>query len=160
MPTEFDPLLRGPDSSIAISKSILKSARTTGCSVDLSHLAPADAISIKLTGELKSQAKPASVGVVIETENEKSNIIFSLTVTSLHTCYQDWQPFAISDLVPLTADHKRLKALRIAFFPGPWQQVAGYGCDKSCGDFAFRNLQLEVKAEPLATLAGKQLRYF
>lgn len=157
---DFDPLLRGPNNSILISKSILKSARTTAATVQLSELGPAETISIKLTGELKSGTRPGSAGVVIETENdEKTSSLIGRLPPSIRAT-PDWQPFAISDLVTLTADHKRIKSVRIAFFPGPWQQVAGYGCDKSCGDFAFRNLQLEVKAAPLATLAGKQLRYF
>ncbi len=157
---DFDENLRGQDGDLKISKSILKAARTTGTVISLPDFGSAANLAISLSGQVRSGINAGSAGVVVETiTDKKSECILARLPSSIET-NREWSKFEIKDIAPYLSRQGRVTSISVAFFPGPWQQVAGYGCDRSCTDSRFRHLKLEVKAVDLPSLSGMHLSYF
>ncbi len=160
VPADFDENLRDQEGDLKISKSILKAARTTGTVISLPDFGSAANLAISLSGQVRSGTNAGSAGVVVETiTDKKSECLLGRLPSSIET-NKEWCEFEIKDIAPYLSRQGRVTSISVAFFPGPWQQVAGYGCDKSCTNSSFRNLKLEVKATDLPSLSGRHLSYF
>lgn len=159
-PVDFDENMRTLDGGLKISKSILKAARTSGFSRTLPSFEQAKNLSITLEGDIKAVSKPGEIGIVVETvTKDKHECLLARLPSSLPT-KPEWTHFRITDIAPTVSRQGEVNAISVAFFPGPWQQIAGYGADRKCTDTMLRNLRLEVKASMLPSLADKQLLLF
>lgn len=160
LPADFDENLRTGGDEIKISRSILKAARTTGVVIEFPTFEGAQNLDICLEGDMRAQRKPGTVGVVIETvsANQKQTLLARLP-SSLSTT-EAWTHFRLCDIAPAFTNKSPIKTVSIAFFPGPWQQVAGYGADKKCTDTLIKNLRLSIKESAIPSLENMQLRFF
>jgi hypothetical protein len=156
---DFDENMRTPTGELKISKSILKAARTTGLVEKLPALA-AQNLSITLQGEMRAVAKPGELGVVISTVTDKKSECFLARLPSSLQTKPDWTQFEITDIAPRVTRQGNVNAISVAFFPGAWQQIAGYGADKKCTDTLVRNLTLKVRSVELPSLTDNQLIIF
>ncbi|MBI2809395.1 MAG: hypothetical protein HYX67_00995 [Candidatus Melainabacteria bacterium] len=159
-PKDFDENMRTATGELKISKSILKAARTTGLSQAIPTFRNARNLSITLEGDMCAASKSGDLGVVIETVTVNGNECFLARLPSSLPTTASWKHFEITDIAPCSTRQGAVSAIRIAFFPGPWQQIAGYGTDKKCTDTLLRNLKLTVKASTMPSLADKQLSIF
>jgi hypothetical protein len=158
--SNFDENLRGQDGNIKISKSILKAAHSTGAVIRLPDFGDATNLAIALSGQVRSGTKEGSTGVVVETiTDQKNECLLARLPYSIQT-NKEWCRFDIKDIAPYISRQGRIVSISVALFPGPWQQVAGYGCDKSCTDSSFRDLKLDVSPSSLPSLSGMHLSYF
>lgn len=160
LPENFDENMRAVTGELKISKSILKAARSTALLKVLPPRSNATYLEISLEGEARAVNKQGEVGVVIETVTENHNECFLARLPSSIPTSTNWTPFEISDLAPAETRQGKVNAISVAFFPGPWQQIAGYGADKKCTDTLLRNLHLTVKESSIPSLADKQLLLF
>ncbi|HEY9676694.1 MAG TPA: hypothetical protein V6C76_01735 [Drouetiella sp.] len=156
----FDENLRTADGDIKIGKSIIKAARTTATIIDLPKYPHATNFRIKLSGELRSSRKTGQVGIVVETITDRKRECFLGRLPSYLKTTDQWSSFKIEDVAPINQGDGHVTAISVALFPGPWQQIAGYGCDKTCTDTTLRKLHLEVEPLNLPTLEGKNLFYY
>lgn len=160
-PASFDENMRVFDSNeIKISRSILKAARSTAIVQALPSGKSAKYLEISLEGELRAATKPGAVGVVIETVTENHNECFLARLPSSIPTNTNWSHFKVSDIAPGITRQGNVNAVSVAFFPGPWQQIAGYGADKKCTDTMLRNLHLTVKECNIPSLADEQFWIF
>ncbi len=160
-PDRFDENMRVVDSDeMKISRGILKAARTTATIQPLPAAKTASYLNISLDGELRAATKAGQLGVVIETVTENHNECFLARLPSSIPTITNWTHFNISDIAPGKTRQGYVSAISVAFFPGPWQQIAGYGADKKCTDTMLRNLHLTVKESNIPSLADKQLLFF
>ena len=109
---------------------------------------------------MRANGKAGALGVVIETITANHKECFLARLPSSLPTTTNWTHFEITDLAPCSTQQGEVEAVSIAFFPGPWQQIAGYGADKKCTDTLLRNLRLTVKPSSLPSLADKQLLFF
>jgi hypothetical protein len=159
-PSDFDENLRTPEGPLKISKSILKAARTTGTSINIPDFKDSTNLEITVSGQLRAANKTGNVGIVVETiTNKRHECLLARLPSSIQTT-KEWTNFEIKDLAPYLSREGTVRSISVVFFPGPWQQIAGYGCDKSCTDTLFRDLKLEVKPSSLQNLSDKHLSYF
>ena len=160
-PDRFDENMRVTGTNeIKISRSILKAARTTAIIQPLPAAKISNYLEISLDGELRAATRPGQLGIVIETVTENHNECFLARLPSSIPTNTTWSHFKISDIAPGDTSQGRVNAVSVAFFPGPWQQIAGYGSDKKCTDTMLRNLRLTVKGADIPSLADKQLSFF
>lgn len=159
-PIDLDENMRTASGEIKISRSILKAARSTGCLQLLPTWKYAKYLEITLDGDLRAVSRAGEVGIVIETVTEQHNECFLARLPSSIPTTTDWKHFTIADIAPSETRQGHVNAISVAFFPGPWQQVAGYGADKKCTDTLLRDLRLTVRASRIDSLAEKQLLFF
>lgn len=159
-PADFDENMRTPTGEIKISRSILKAARSTGLVRKLPKLDSAANVQITLEGDMHSGPKPGELGIVISTVTDKNTECFLARLPSSIPTKSDWTHFKLTDITPCKTRQGEVNAISIAFFPGPWQQIAGYGADKKCTDTLIRNLRLSVRNVTVPSLADKQLVFF
>ena len=159
-PKDFDENMRTPTGELKISKSILKAARTTGLTQSIPTIKNSSNLSITLEGEMRAASKAGDLGIVIETITVNHNECFLARLPSSLPTTTSWTHFKLTDVAPRSTRQGAVNAVSIAFFPGPWQQIAGYGTDRKCTDTFLRNLKLTVKASAVPSLEGKQLQIF
>ncbi len=159
-PKDFDENMRTQTGELKISKSILKAARTTGLSQPIPTFKNATSLSITVEGEMRAASRKGELGVVVETVTVNHNECFLARLPSSIPTTTDWTHFEITDIAPCSSRQGAVNAVSIAFFPGPFQQIAGYGTDKKCTDTLLRNLKLTVKAATIPSLTDKQLQIF
>ena len=158
--SDFDENLSSTKDCIKISKSILKAARTTATVIKIPQFAQASNLSISLTGQLRASGKPGSVGIVVETITDQKKSCFLARLPSSLRTTKDWSKFEIRDLAPYRTPNGYVTSISVALFPGPFQQVAGYGCDKTCTDTELRNMELKVHSVNLPSLEHQRLLYY
>ena len=159
-PHLFDPLLRDRNiGTLIINRAILKAAQTNAAIVTVPK-SPSACLSLKLTGSLKCDRKIGSLGLVVSsvTASGAQSILCRLPKAIAAT--QEWQSFEIADLLPNNNLKDPIEKLSISVFPGPWQQVAGYGCDKSCSTVWIRSLKLTLKPTDLPSFTNRQVFYY
>lgn len=159
-PNDFDENMRTPTGEIKISRSILKSARSTGIVRELPGLDSVENVEVRLEGEMRSGPKPGEIGIVISTVTDKKTECFLARLPSAIPTKTEWTHFKLTDISPCKTRQGRVNAINIAFFPGPWQQIAGYGADRKCTDTVIKNLRLEVTSTDVPSLTDKQLLIF
>jgi hypothetical protein len=68
---------------------------------------------------------------------------------------EQWKSFEISDLIAPAQFPGGLKMLTITLFPGEWENVKEYGCDRRCADALFNDMQIELEPINTPRLDGK-----
>ncbi|HEY9732381.1 MAG TPA: hypothetical protein V6C89_10745 [Drouetiella sp.] len=158
-PKGFDENMRTLQGELKISRSILKAARTTGVIQKIPAFASPN-LSVTLEGEMRAVSKPGELGVVVSTVTDKHNECFLARLPSALKTVPEWTHFEITDVAPRVTRQGNVEAISLAFFPGAWQQIAGYGTDKKCTDTLLRNLTLKVRSAKIPSLSDKQLLIF
>jgi hypothetical protein len=182
-PQMFGPLLRDAKTgTIVISRAILKAAPSNAAIITMPKSLLEDFTAqtaarspdlqanrlrkrpkylvVKLTGALKSDHTLGSLGLIVSsvTASGAQNMLCRVPKSIVAT--QDWQSFAFTDLLALNNANDPIKGLAISLFPAPWQQVAGYGCDKSCSSISLKSLKLKLEPTDLPSFTGKQVFYY
>ncbi len=163
---DFDPLIAHTlteDADLRINRAILKSVSDLGCRIRLPEaMRSPDFLRITISGSIRAGAQPAIGSILpIVQGGGSSPPTFKLFATPPYlVAGKEWTKFEISDVVPNCEIKGGVREISLALFPGAWEEVWEYGCDRRCGDVCFKNLRLEVAPVTQPRLDNrKQLLY-
>jgi hypothetical protein len=150
-PQDFDPLMASsffPDSQLRINRYVLKAVSSPFCQIEIPKAVLQNPfLGVKVSGYLRATKENCTVSVLpILIGKVKIPGLMVLPATPpCFTAESNWSYFEISDVMP-TTQLGGLKFLRIALFPGRWEEVWEYGCNRHCGDSCFKNIRVELEA--------------
>jgi hypothetical protein len=55
-----------------------------------------------------------------------------------------WQPFTIEDILPQGELADGPITLTIGIYPGPWEEICGYSCDRHSADAVIKDMKLDI----------------
>jgi hypothetical protein len=153
--------LRSDHNTICISRSILKNARSNSTEIKFASPQTANGnLAVTVNGFLRCNRPDGELGLVVTGQNDsKAQFILGQNPKSLKATTQ-WQQFQIDEYMPNYWQKSKVDTLILSLFPGPWQQVAGYGCDKSCADIEIKDLTVRVRPAEFKSLTGEQTFYY
>jgi hypothetical protein len=176
-PEQFPFFLRDTQkSAVLISRAVLQAASSNYATVKIPNALLANGLAkvhrgpnaakpptylrLTVSGEVKSDKAKGALGLVLATLSQSGTESLLPRLPGSIPANQDWQPFTLSDLLPLDDPDDYPDSLKISLFPGPWQQVAGYGCDKTCSAIWLRNLTLKFEPVFLPSFSNRQIFYY
>ena len=137
---------------------------------------PEMSLRIRVSGQVKGAEKDSQVSVCMIENFDKNKSSYQeyapLAPETIYAPSDKWRDFAFEDIVnPLRIDHTlsaaeaqantaRLKSLKVQFFQTPWWEALGYGVFKGPAKTDFRNLKVEVFAQPGMNLAFDNRQWF
>ncbi len=152
-PADFDPILSSnlvAGAELRMNKPILKAASRVGARVAVpEELRAAPFLRIKISGNVRAAKSDCITSVLanlVSGNSSHSESVLPATPPYLKAG-QQWTPFEISEIVPAEHVPAGVKAIDIVLFPGAWEDVREYGCDRRCGDAYFKDIKLGM--EPL-----------
>lgn len=160
-PKDFDLYMQDVD-GIKMNRQVIKAVQRTGATFPFPEMPHATHLLVKLRGELKSETKRGSAGIVVALlPGAVAPSINLSSVPNAITASSDWKDFEIVDIVPksLLAPNSKM-SLYVALYPGSWLDVCGYGADRSSPSVKVRNLSFEVSGVKQADLANCRMIYY
>lgn len=148
---DFDPLMTNtsmPGCLLSINRAILKAASHSSCLIEIpKHYLLAPYLAIKIDGYLRAHGSDcqASVLPIMVGAGKLPSIMVLPATPPYFKAEANWKHFEISDCIPSAQLPGGLKSLKIALFPGRWEEVWQYGCDRHCGDTCFRDMTVEIQ---------------
>lgn len=153
-PEQFPSLLRDTQkSALTISRAILQAASSNYATVKIPNALLANGLAkvhlgsnsakppaylrLTVTGEVKSDKADGALGLVLATLSQSGTESLLPQLPGSIPASQDWQPFKLSDLLPLDDPDDYPDSLKISLFPGHgsrWQDMGAtklaqrFGC--------------------------------
>jgi len=142
----FDPCFStGDPSELHTSRHVVDEA-TSVCSVFTLGRAPgSNATKLKLTGMIKANKPGSKVGLLLASTNKGGLPVLVSNTPPYLTAGPEWQPFVIEDILPDGELKDGPICLTVAIYPGPWEEICGYSCDKHSADAVLKNLKLDME---------------
>ncbi|GEM_PF-2759131 len=151
---DFDPVLSKtgvPGGELRISRAILRASSRSFCEVKVPPAALSSSyVRVTVSGFLRATSSPATVSVLplVGGGGSFDDATVLPSTPPFLKAGAEWERFEISDVVPSGYLPAGIRSVYVALFPGPWEEVREYGCDRRCGDAVFKGLKLEL--EPLS----------
>lgn len=157
----FDIYMQDVD-CIKMNRQVIKAIQRTGAKFPVPEFKNATHLKVVLKGELKSDTKKGSAGIVVALlPGAVAPSINLSSVPNAVPATSEWKSFEIVDIVPqsmLSPNSK--KELYVALYPGSWLDVCGYGADRSSPSVKVRKLSYEVQAVRDLDLASSRMLYY
>lgn len=148
---DFDQMLGSTisGSELRMNKYVLKHAMRLDARIAVPpEVAQAPFVRVLVSGMVRSVKHSGITSVVlsrVSNESPKSSLLAG-TPPFIRT-EEHWKRFEIRDLIAPAQYRGGLRILSIKLFPGAWESVSEYGCDKNCGDALFKDIRITL--EPL-----------
>ena len=157
----FDLYMQDVD-GIKMNRRVIKAVQGTGAKFPFPEMKEATHLRITLRGELRSETRKGSAGIVVAVLPGAAapSINLSSAPNSIPAT-SEWKSFEIVDTLPqsmLAPDAER--SLYVALYPGSWLDVCGYGADKSSPSVKLRNLSFEVTGVKQSDFANRRMLYY
>lgn len=155
----FDPGMQEGD-QVRINKTVLYSARSIAGSVELPLPPPGKShLSLRLTGEVRALKNPGDTGVLVALTGKSGSVATLGNLPRSVAAGENWSPFVITDIVPLSVVGGTPDSLAVALYPVPWME-GQYGASRKNPDASFRKLRVEGEFVSLPGIAGTRVIYY
>ena len=104
----------------------------------------ANAIKLKLSGLVKATRAGSKIGLLLASKNAAGQPVLISNTPPYLAADQTWKPFAIEDILPDSELAPGPISLTIGIYPGPWEEICGYSCDKHSADAILKDLKLDL----------------
>jgi hypothetical protein len=158
---DFDLYMQDLD-GIKMNRQVLKAVQRTGATFPFPEMPNATHLRVLLKGELRSETKNGSAGVVLALLPGATAPSVNLSsVPNAIPASAEWKSFEIEDTVPKSMLAPKAKpSLYVALYPGSWLDVCGYGADRSSPSVHVRNLSFEITGVRQSDLASCRMLYY
>lgn len=145
---DFDPMLWSsiPGSQLRMNRYVLKYAMRMDTNVSVPpEIAQARFVRVRVSGMVRAVKNSGITSIILSRAPGKFSQYVLLTGSPpFIKVGEQWRAFEIRDLIAGAHVERGLESLNLRLFPGDWESVQEYGCDKSCSDALFKDLQVEL----------------
>ncbi len=148
---DFDPLLRSHlngKEMILVNRLVCKAAKGVTAVVNIpAGTVNGNYVRVSITGSIFGGNKKSKIGILPVMLGGQSWFMVLPRSPSYINATESWQPFEITDNIPVFAVQGGLKAVALSVYPAPWPEASEYGFDRANGQAFLKDLKLAVVSE-------------
>lgn len=155
---DFDPMLASqvPGSQLRVNRYVLKHAMRMDAEARVpAEIARARFVRVRVSGMVRAVKGNRVTSIVLKGTACNSSAQTLLTASPpFIKIGEQWSTFEIRELIAPAQFRGGLKSLKIKLFPGDWESVEEYGCDRGCSDALFKDIRIDLEQLDAPSLDG------
>ncbi len=141
----FDPCFAtGKPDELHTSRHVLDAAGSV-CSVfSIPRTPGSNAVKLRLEGLTRATKAGAKIGLLLAAQNKAGQPVLVSRTPPYVPAGTDWKPFIIEDVLPQGELAPGPITLTVGIYPGPWEEICGYNCDRKSADAIIKDMKLDI----------------
>ncbi|MBU6455411.1 MAG: hypothetical protein KGS72_26810 [Cyanobacteria bacterium REEB67] len=142
---DFDPCFStGVAGELHTSRHVVDAASSVCAEYKIPRSPGSNAVHLKLSGRIKAGRKGSKVGLLLASKNKAGQPVLVSNTPPFLAADPEWKSFTIEDILPDGELAPGPITLTVGIYPGPWEEICGYSCDKHSADAILKDLQLDL----------------